>query len=84
MTQKDTTLQDIYELLIGFIGKQESFNAKQESFNSRIETKIDRIQEEETANHNLSHRMILQAYGYINDIKTTMDSEKEPWLKGKK
>jgi flagellar hook-basal body complex protein FliE len=87
MSQKDITLQDIYTLLTGFIGKQgafnskqEAFNSKQEAFNSRLEDKLDRFQEDEKANHNLSHRMIMQSYEYINDIKTDMQESKQSWM----
>jgi hypothetical protein len=81
MSQKDITLQDIHALLTGFIGKQEAFNSKQEAFNSRLEDKLDRFQEDEKANHNLSHRMIMQAYEYINDIKIETEDSKQPWMK---
>jgi len=64
-----------------FNAKQEAFNAKQESFNSRLEDKLDRFQEDEKANHNLSHRMIMQAYEYINDIKMDNQDIKQPWMK---
>jgi hypothetical protein len=88
MSTKDITLQDIHTLLTGFIGKQEAFNSKQEAFNSkqeafnsRLEDKLDRFQEDEKANHNLSHRMIMQAYEYINDIKMEAEDSRQPWMK---
>ena len=83
------TLESIYHLLTGFIAKQETFNSKQEAFNSkqeafniRIENKIDSFQDEEKANHNLSHRMIMQAFEGISDIRKELDTKNtEPWLR---
>lgn len=74
MSTKDITLQNIHTLLTDFIGKQEAFN-------SRLEDKLDRFQEDEKANHNLSHRMIMQAYEYINDIKMEVEDSRQPWMK---
>jgi hypothetical protein len=37
---------------------------------------------EEKANHNLSHRMIMQSFEAISDMQTELDRESvEPWLR---
>jgi uncharacterized protein YpmS len=63
----------------GFNSRQETFSSKQESFNSRIEDRLDRFQEEEKANHNLSHRMIMQSFEAIRDVRADIDAERQPW-----
>lgn len=87
MTQP-ITLESLYSLLSGFIQRQELFNSKQEAFNTaqlgfnaRIEDKLDRYQEESRSNHHLSHKMILQAFEYISDIRRDIDECTEPWRK---
>jgi hypothetical protein len=79
-----------------FNAKQESFNAKQESFNAKADANFSSLQEgldsikydmaefrrEEKANHNLSHRMIMQSFEAISDIRSDLDrSPTEPWLR---
>jgi len=67
--KQEITLESLYNLLSGVITKQEAFNSKmlefkdnQESFNSHLEDRLDSIQEEERQNHNVTHRMIMQAF----------------------
>lgn len=69
------TLESIYTLLSDFISKQESFN-------KILEDKLDDFKAEEKANHNLSHRMIMQSFEAISDIRADIDhSPTEPWLR---
>ena len=124
--KKDITLESLYELLLGFITKQEAFNTKQETFNTKQEAfnskqeafnskqevfnskqevfnarqevhnnKTDNnfaairedmaeFRREEKANHNLSHRMIMQAFEGISDIRSEIDNESAPWKPQKK
>jgi predicted RNase H-like nuclease (RuvC/YqgF family) len=98
--KKEITLESLYDLLSGFISKQEAFNSKQEafnskqeafnskqeafnskqeSFNSRLEDRLDRFQEEEKANHNLTHRMIGQAFEHISDIESHLTDKNPKW-----
>lgn len=112
--KKEITLESIYELLTGFISRQESvnkellefrdtqilsnsrqegfnskqeafnsrqegFNSKQEAFNTRLEDRLDQFQEEEKANHNLSHRMIGQAFEHISDIEMHLGDRDKKW-----
>lgn len=90
--EKNITLESLYELLSGFVIKQEAFNAKQEEHNLKTDTNFLSLREEfaefrreEKANHNLSHRMIMQAFESINDVRTEiLDDRDEPWKPKKK
>ena len=62
-----------------FNSRQESFNSKQEAFNTRLEDRLDQFQEEEKANHNLSHRMIGQAFEHISDIEMHLGDRDKKW-----
>ncbi len=103
--KKEITLEALYELLVGFIAKQETFNAKQEVFNSRqemfntrqevhnnktdnnfasIREDLAEFRREEKSNHNLSHRMIMQSFESISDIRAELDDENASWKPKKK
>jgi hypothetical protein len=76
-----------------FNAKQEAFNAKQELFNStqlwtnhRLEVSIDGLRRDlgefrhqEELNHNATHRLIMQAFEHINDLKSDRDGK--TWVK---
>ena len=83
-------LDQMLSLLTGFIEKQEAFNSKQEAFNSkqewtnsRFEVSLDSIRRdlaefrhEEELQHNMTHRLIMQAFEHITELRG-----KEPWQK---
>jgi hypothetical protein len=83
------TLESIHALLSGFITKQTEFNAtvdanfaKQEIFNAKTDANFASLREdmaefrrEEKANHNLSHRMIMQAFEAISDVRSELDTD---------
>ncbi|MDD2693707.1 MAG: hypothetical protein PHY14_02140 [Candidatus Gracilibacteria bacterium] len=89
--KQEISLNSLYELLSNFIVKQEAFNAKQEVHNNKTDANFASIREdlsdfrrEEKANHNLSHRMIMQAFEGISDIRAELDDEDAPWKPKKK
>ncbi len=89
---KEISIESLYVLLSGFITKQEAFITKQEAFNTQQEihnNKTDNsfasiredlraFRQEEQANHNLSHRMITQAFEGISDIRSELDESNAP------
>ena len=71
-----------------FNSKQEIFNSKQEVYNTKTDANFASIREdlaefrrEEKWNHNLSHRMIMQAFEGISDLRADIDTDREPWKK---
>jgi vacuolar-type H+-ATPase subunit I/STV1 len=93
----NTKIEAFVEKQEAFNSKQEAFNSKQEAFNSKqelcnarqelfntgLEARLDTMQESNEQNHNLTHRMILQSYQYINDIREEMDDQdqkNDPWI----
>jgi hypothetical protein len=59
-----------------FNSKQEAFNSKQEGVNSRLEMSVDNLRRDmaefrhqEELQHNATHRLIMQAFEHIAEIK---------------
>ena len=68
-----------------FNAKQEAFNMRQEGTNARFEVSLDSIRRdlsefrhEEELQHNMTHRLISQAFEHINELKS---DPKKPWEK---
>jgi len=85
----DQKLDQMLAILTGFIEKQEAFNTKQEAFNSKqegtnsrfelslasIRQDLRELRHDEELQHNMTHRLIMQAFEHISELQ----KEKEPW-----
>jgi sensor c-di-GMP phosphodiesterase-like protein len=83
-------LDTILSTLTAYIEKQESFNGEMIDFknkqmitNDRLEDKVDSLRREmgefrhqEELQHNATHRLIMQAFEHINEMKAA-----HPWEK---
>lgn len=73
---------------VNFVSIDAKFVSLDTKVNS-LDAKVNSVQEElaefrreEKANHNLSHRMIMQSFEAISDIRSELDTDNtKPWLK---
>ncbi len=65
--------------------KVNSLDAKVNSLDAKVnfvQEELAEFRREEKANHNLSHRMIMQSFEAISDIRSELDTDNtKPWLK---
>jgi hypothetical protein len=81
-TEFNTTVDAKFEKVDANFARVDANFARVDANFASLRDDMAEFRREEKSNHNLSHRMIMQSFEAISDIRAELDTEPaEPWLR---